>query len=618
MKHKIKGTVNKVFFSNNTFLIVGIKDSNHQEHERFTFKGFSQRKPKVGDVVLISKGKFIETDYGLQLQNGSLLIVNEIQQGKAQLVDNEVVSKQATRPKARDPKKFELTKEQQDCIIAAQEKKDLKIKAYAGTGKTSTLVEVAKRINGKGLYLAYNKAIQIDAAQKFPATVDCKTAHSLAYGYFYSQIQGRLQTLTPLTILTHIEVHSTAGLQPYELAFLMIKVLRLFCNSNKKNIELSITNHPEFETYNNNESNQNLLEYITDKAKLYWDKVVEVNASVPIEHDFYLKMYQLSNPNLAKRYGYILFDECQDANPVIIDIILNQVCQKICVGDEHQQIYAWRGAVNSYDQFNGEAYHLSQSFRFGSQIAALASCILLLKKEKIRLKGCDDIQSRITQEKPKYHTHLSRTNAGLITRLIDNIKKKLYVVGGTSEVLELAKSGFALYKDNHNDVKHNKIRGFKNWASLTKFKDDFEDPDITFLVKMIDKYGDHFDEVIDQIENAKYVPEKDADIILSTIHKAKGREWDHVCIGDDFTLFKQEHSMMDLVKLYVEEFNLLYVGITRAKYKLHLEKGTKQFMHRVEEYVKPIIASLPAEETHTHPINVVDSIDDVFGDGIPF
>ena len=75
---------------------------------------------------------------------------------------------------------------------------------------------------------------------------------------------------------------------------------------------------------------------------------------------------------------------------------------------------------------------------------------------------------------------------------------------------------------------------------------------------------------------------------------------------------------MDLVKLYVEEFNLLYVGITRAKYKLHLEKGTKQFMHRVEEYVKPIIASLPAEETHTHPINVVDSIDDVFGDGIPF
>jgi hypothetical protein len=37
--------------------------------------------------------------------------------------------------------------------------KDLKIKAFAGSGKTSTLVAIAKELQGRGLYLAYNKAI---------------------------------------------------------------------------------------------------------------------------------------------------------------------------------------------------------------------------------------------------------------------------------------------------------------------------------------------------------------------------------------------------------------------------------------------------------------------------
>ena len=63
-------------------------------------------------------------------------------------------------------------------------------------------------------------------------------------------------------------------------------------------------------------------------------------------------------------------------------ILLKQSCQKICVGDEHQQIYTWRGAINAYSNFTGKDYYLSRSFRFGTVIAELANVILKLQGEK--------------------------------------------------------------------------------------------------------------------------------------------------------------------------------------------------------------------------------------------
>ena len=76
---------------------------------------------------------------------------------------------------------YQLTKEQKQCVEVASQGKDLKIKAFAGSGKTSTLVAISRELSGKGLYLAYNKAIAVDAIKKFPSHVDCKTAHSIAY-----------------------------------------------------------------------------------------------------------------------------------------------------------------------------------------------------------------------------------------------------------------------------------------------------------------------------------------------------------------------------------------------------------------------------------------------------
>lgn len=78
-------------------------------------------------------------------------------------------------------------------------------------------------------------------------------------------------------------------------------------------------------------------------------------------------------------------------------IVLNQQnCSKILVGDSHQQIYGFMGAVNALQQVHLSLQDtpgslvsctLTRSFRFGRSIAAVANDILRIKR--VRGGGLD-------------------------------------------------------------------------------------------------------------------------------------------------------------------------------------------------------------------------------------
>src|SRR5689334_15095750 len=57
----------------------------------------------------------------------------------------------------------------------------LRVLAFAGTGKTTALQLLAGADPSPALYLAYNKAAQLEAQRRFPAHVACRTVHSLAF-----------------------------------------------------------------------------------------------------------------------------------------------------------------------------------------------------------------------------------------------------------------------------------------------------------------------------------------------------------------------------------------------------------------------------------------------------
>jgi superfamily I DNA/RNA helicase len=78
-----------------------------------------------------------------------------------------------------------LTDEQHAICQAARDLdvgSSLKIQAFAGTGKTTTLAAIAESLaQRKFLYLVFNRAAADEAERKMPSNVTVRTAHAVAF-----------------------------------------------------------------------------------------------------------------------------------------------------------------------------------------------------------------------------------------------------------------------------------------------------------------------------------------------------------------------------------------------------------------------------------------------------
>lgn len=449
------------------------------------------------------------------------------------------------------------TPEQQTIIDAFLTGQNLVIEAGAGTGKTTTLRMMAEAApDQRGVYVAYNKAIATDAASSFPSSVVCKTAHSFAYravGIKYKhrlngpRVTGR-QAAGILGIHVPFQVSDEAALRPDQLARLALDTVQRFCYS--ADAEIAEKHVP----FIPNTEGSDLKTFIAPFARKAWEDIKDKSGRLKFQHDHYLKMWAMSNPNLNA--DFVLLDEAQDANPVIAQVVENQNCQKIMVGDRCQAIYGWRGAVDAMSRFDADRrLVLSQSFRFGPAVAVEANKFLDLLEAPLRLTGFDQIASTV-EALPTPDAVLCRTNAEAMAQAINYLAQDVTVaiVGGTNEIRMFAEGARDLM--NGETPYHPDLVAFANWGEVQQYvEEDSAGADLKVFVKLIDNYGvDTILKVAGQTVN-----EDRADVILSTAHKAKGREWDSVRIANDF----QEPQEGD--ELSRPELMLAYVAVTRAK-----------------------------------------------------
>lgn len=98
-----------------------------------------------------------------------------------------IKNRRNTTLKQHSKTKRVLTDEQKrivDLSKSMDKNEILAIQACAGSGKTSTLEEIAlENPKQRFLYLAFNKSIATEAREKFPENVEVKTIHSLAFNY---------------------------------------------------------------------------------------------------------------------------------------------------------------------------------------------------------------------------------------------------------------------------------------------------------------------------------------------------------------------------------------------------------------------------------------------------
>ena len=314
-----------------------------------------------------------------------------------------------------------LTPEQLDIINTNF---NIRINAVAGSGKTTTIIEyaAARPPSSKILYLAFNKSVKLEAIRRFEArglkNVKIETAHSLAYKYIVPQYG---YTIRSQGYKSH-EIAEILGLQnsgekhaEYIISNHINKFITYFCNSDKQKVQdlnyLNIVHDESAKKFV-----RTFYKSIEDGTRRLLSKMDK--GEVEITHDFYLKKFQLSNPEL--HFDYILFDEGQDASPSMLDIFLKQKAIKVIVGDTHQQIYAWRHAINSLTKTDFKTYRLSTSFRFDQHISDLAKNVLGWKNHLFEIEPVEIIGKGANKQEISKAT-IARSNLGLLLKAIEYI-----------------------------------------------------------------------------------------------------------------------------------------------------------------------------------------------------
>lgn len=477
------------------------------------------------------------------------------------------------------------TSEQSAAVDLFGEGLNLAIEALAGTGKSSTLRMMGESTRRRGTYLAFNRAVVDDAKQSFPHNVTAMTAHGLAFrhvGKFYErrlntarvrsyELSKRLGLTKPITLTLHNTERKV--LQPGYLASSVMKAMKAFAFSDaaepgREHIAFIDGIDLEFDgTRRKTDNNDYVAEQLLPYMRKAWADWQNTDGTLPFFHDSYVKIFERRQPKIPGEY--LLLDEAQDLSPVMISIAEQQEGMQLCViGDRFQQLYEWRGSVDAMTLMDVDARtRLSMSFRFGSAIADAANTILHWiadMPEDVALTGRPGAPGEIVAiPDADVDAILCRTNAIAIENVLrlQERHRKPHLVGGGQEVAMFARA--ARYLKTYGTTDFHELACFDSWLAVQAYvEDDPQGSELALMVRLVDDFG--VDTILNAIDNMP--PESAADVIVSTGHKAKGREWDRVQLAEDFGFEPTDEFPDD------SELRLLYVAVTRAREQIDVTR----------------------------------------------
>jgi hypothetical protein len=437
------------------------------------------------------------------------------------------------------------TDEQQAVIDMSQTGETFVTDACAGSGKTTVLRMAAERMPAKKiLYLVYNRAAKEDAERVFPGNVEVRTIHSLTWRAFGQQYGERMrpgsprvtarQTAVLLGITQPLEISDKICLPPTVIARMAMDAVDNYAYDSVRGLQLK---HVRFAPGAFDPAQAHYLsETVLSWARKLWDEARQPGSPHRFTYEYGWKLYVLGGGKIG--HDLIMLDEAQDSNSITETFIKSQNCPAIVVGDSCQQLYRWRGADDILERFDGTRLTLSQSWRFGQEVADEANKWLPHAEGPYRVKGNPAIRSLVTTgdaSNPK--AILCRTNAGAMGEAIQQMQqgKRVAITGNLREQIRNLAEAIGELKSGRVTT-HPELVGFASWEELRSYTREPGGGDLKPLVSLIQEYQvPGVLAACDALVEEKPKPwEPRPDVVVSTGHKAKGREWGSVRIGEDF------------------------------------------------------------------------------------
>ncbi|MFA0155685.1 UvrD-helicase domain-containing protein [Vibrio sp. 10N.261.46.A3] len=476
-----------------------------------------------------------------------------------------------------------------DSVLAGDSVKGF---AFAGSGKSTLLRAVEKYHKDKrGLYLCYNKSLEMEARKLFNGhSVDIATSHSLALNSFTSEESERfiaktqakmnkfefqrytssIEPDTPLRQALDVDTHWKAVFAVCE-QFICTASIELSSQHITPKVKAFVKKRISEGHLQKSESDA-ALSFIENLAKQLIQEMLDTDSNCPMTHDAYIKVWQLNNPTLD--YDYIMFDEAQDANPVLLSLILKQKAQLIFVGDKYQSIYQFRGGVNAMDIIPLPSYPLSRSFRYGNEIASLATKILGKMDLRVKVTGLGE-STEILEGTPNHDLDpvmcITYRNDSLLSLLIDYFQQNQPAIlcnGKTQWLRDTLQSLLHFKAGEPHLSQFPKHKKYKTYDELIALERDGNTSSLVHYIEETDESRVLLDALNWSLEQVKPIR------LLTTAHMCKGLESDTVYLHHDFQPIMKAYGQGKPID--DTDLNLLYVAITRTKKRLYLASPLKK------------------------------------------
>ncbi len=512
---------------------------------------------------------------------------------------------------------------EQESIVAATRSSSshIEVRAYAGTGKTSTICLLASAIKHPALAVAFNKSIAQELAKRLPLNFDCKTMNGLGHG-------ALTRALPKLTL----DDRKHGKLISANAKAMKLELLSDEWDQARRLLSLAISRGISYQ----NEG----VPLVLDIPNA-WNELAD-NLWLPHDsRDSLIELARLSlrEANNQTRQGLICFDdqiyaptvlrigtlptyprvvvdEAQDLSPlqhVMIGLTLDKGALLIQVGDPKQAIYGFRGADSA-------SMHALRTFTPGSwttlPLTVTFRCPkVIVARQQVHAPG---FQAHSSAPDGHFESwpRLNEPSAEA-TRMENWYASQLLDFGGSTAILcrnnaPLFSLAFKLLRQRIGVTMLGRDigQGLKSLLKELRNKDD--NPSVQTLSTRLLSWREREEDIArandapskaeaiaDRAESlvaifcdAEVRDSKDAEtaidllfsphasrITLSSIHRSKGLEWDTVLHLDPSRLPSKASLKADAKgdpAPLAQEWNLHYVCETRAKRNL-IEANLEDF-----------------------------------------
>lgn len=468
------------------------------------------------------------------------------------------------------------------------------LEAVAGAGKTTTLIEAVRRMKGSVAFAAYNKKIATEIQERLKAdgasnSVRAGTFHSFGFSAWRQVApKVRVDEHKVRDLMVKLSVPETSHAFVRQLVSLAKQYAFGFLTPAEDSASwFRVVEHFSLDELLEETESGVAVEEAIDWARKVLHASVESDKEV-IDFDDMIYAPLIHNARVWQN-DWVLIDEAQDTNPArraLAKKMLRPGGRLVAVGDPHQAIYGFTGAdADSLDiirrEFSAVVLPLTVTYRCPKSVVDMArqwvshitahesapdgsvSSCTSQEFEKRELRPTDAILCRNT--KPLVQLAYSLIRRGIpchvegreigrgLLALVNRWKTRS--LDALTEKLEL----YAL-----TEVEKLMAKGHEQQAAGLQDRVDT----IIVIAQSLpaDSSVNTLREAITKLFDDSEPSAVQRRVVLSTVHKAKGREWDRVWLLGRNKYMPSPYARQEWQA--EQEVNLMYVAVTRAKKEL--------------------------------------------------